>query len=397
VYYVDWLRVLAILAIFLFHSSRFFNRADDWHVRNATSALAPTILVSTLVLWIMPLFTALAGMGAYYALGFRGAWGFLRERVMRLVVPLAIGIFVLAPPIVYLERLSHRAFFGSFWQFIPRYFDGMYMDVGEGGNFAWQGLHLWFLLVLFLISLIALPLIVRSRGNGRSLASRVAPLFSKPWSILLLALPIAAIMVASDELGPLGEEITGWPLLSYLFFFLGGYVVASHTRIEEMITRYRWVLMAMAIAITVCGFALWGVYFNDGIADGSLQESGLMLLLSVNAWCWILGLLGLARRFLNRPHRVLVYSGEAVLPFYILHQPIILAIGYFVVQWDMSITAKYAIIAPTSFIAIMGVYELLVRRLGVMRFLFGMKAGRKHVPQPLTAAKAPSLAGNTPD
>ena len=86
-----------------------------------------------------------------------------------------------------------------------------------------------------------------------------------------------------------------------------------------------------------------------------------------------MALLGIGSRFLNYSNKFLGYANEAVLPFYILHQPVILSIGYFVVQWTLPIIAKYFIIASTSFIAIMVLYELLVRRINVLRFLFGMR------------------------
>ena len=91
------------------------------------------------------------------------------------------------------------------------------------------------------------------------------------------------------------------------------------------------------------------------------------------AWSWVLTLLGMGSRLLNSNNRILGYANEAVLPFYILHQPIILVIGFFVVQWNLGIAVKYLIIAPTSFIAILAVYDVLVRRVNVMRFLFGVR------------------------
>jgi peptidoglycan/LPS O-acetylase OafA/YrhL len=62
-----------------------------------------------------------------------------------------------------------------------------------------------------------------------------------------------------------------------------------------------------------------------------------------------------------------------VLPFYILHQPVILSAGYFVVQWNLPAATKYFIIVFISFAVIMAIYELMVRRINVLRFLFGMK------------------------
>ena len=82
----------------------------------------------------------------------------------------------------------------------------------------------------------------------------------------------------------------------------------------------------------------------------------------------------------------LKYANEAVLPFYILHQPVLLTIGYYVVRMAMPDWARYAVIASTSFAAIMLIYELLVRRFNVLRFLFGLRLLPKTAP---AEARAP--------
>jgi hypothetical protein len=75
----------------------------------------------------------------------------------------------------------------------------------------------------------------------------------------------------------------------------------------------------------------------------------------------------------DRPGRMLAYCSEAVLPFYILHQTVILCVGWYVIPWDIGMLPKYLIIAAASFALIMCLYEVLVRRFGVARFLFGMR------------------------
>jgi len=82
-------------------------------------------------------------------------------------------------------------------------------------------------------------------------------------------------------------------------------------------------------------------------------------------------------RFLNVNNKVLAYCNEAVLPFYILHQTMILVIGFFVVQWRLGIMLKYLIISTSSLVLILAIYELLVKRFKVIRFLFGMKVGKR--------------------
>jgi peptidoglycan/LPS O-acetylase OafA/YrhL len=79
-----------------------------------------------------------------------------------------------------------------------------------------------------------------------------------------------------------------------------------------------------------------------------------------------------------------------VLPFYILHQTVLLTVGYFVVRWPIPDLLKWAIILVVSFAIIMALYEFLVRRINVLRFLFGMKLLRK---APVVQPQQPEPAG----
>ena len=123
-------------------------------------------------------------------------------------------------------------------------------------------------------------------------------------------------------------------------------------------------------------------FFIDEIADpvayfGTTGFALAHFVQALNTWCWLLAILGLGSRFLNSNNRFLSYANEAVLPFYILHQTIIITIGFYVVQWNVGIGLKYLTTSTTSFVAIMAIYELLVRRVNVLRFLFGMRLRRK--------------------
>jgi hypothetical protein len=107
----------------------------------------------------------------------------------------------------------------------------------------------------------------------------------------------------------------------------------------------------------------------------------LLLLLCEFCWAFLLAFCGFASRHLRFSNGFLKYANEAVLPFYILHQTIILTVGYYVLRLDTSLWIEYVIIATISFIVIMALYELLIRRINVLRFLFGLKM----VPRPLLA------------
>jgi hypothetical protein len=91
------------------------------------------------------------------------------------------------------------------------------------------------------------------------------------------------------------------------------------------------------------------------------------------AWFWIVAVTGFAVAFLGRGNRFLAYANEAVLPFYILHQTVIVFIGFNIAGWRAAIAVKYVLLAALSFAAIMLLYEFLIKRISIMRFLFGMR------------------------
>jgi glucan biosynthesis protein C len=96
-------------------------------------------------------------------------------------------------------------------------------------------------------------------------------------------------------------------------------------------------------------------------------------------WCWLIAILGFGRRWLSRGGRLLSYLSEASYPLYILHVPINTIVGYFVIQWPVGIAVKYLVINFVTILMTYAVYEVLVRRTSVTRFLFGMtpKSRRK--------------------
>ena len=100
-YYVDWLRVLAMFGIFFFHNARFYDVFSDWHVENDSTNLGASALVAFMDAWIMPLFFIVAGAATYYALKSRRAGQYIQERALRLLVPLIFVMFVIVVPQAY--------------------------------------------------------------------------------------------------------------------------------------------------------------------------------------------------------------------------------------------------------------------------------------------------------
>jgi peptidoglycan/LPS O-acetylase OafA/YrhL len=363
-YDIDALRVIGMALIFLFHNARFFND-EGWHVKNLELNYGASVFVAVLNHFIMPLFFVLSAYAIYHALRKRSRVQFLRERAVRLLVPLGVGAFSHIILQVYIENITHGRFVGTFWQFLPHYFDGWY---GFGGNFAWMGLHLWYLLMLFVFSALTLPLFQRLR-RAEALTTRLADLASTRFGPYLFIIPVFAmemlVSLSPDTIGR--RDFGGWSPLTYLVFFVIGFLLATDDRHRRAIESVRYASLALTGLTVAAAYVLL-----EELAVG-WTDPLYLLVRSANAWCWLLTLMGFASRHLNANNRALRYANEAVLPIYVLHQTVIVAIGYFIKDWSWAVPQKYLYLALTSFVVIMVLYEGVVKRVGFLRFLFGMK------------------------
>jgi len=368
VYYLDWLRVLGILTVFVYHTSRLFN-VEDWAVKNpiwypwveAWNRFATT--------WMLPLIFVISGASLFYAVGKGGAGKFVKDKALRLLVPVVVCDFTHASLQAYLYRLTHGEFSGSFFQYLPQYF----FD-----DFEWKGAHLWYLLALFLFSLILYPLMRWLKGQGQSALSKLGDLLALPGAVYALALPAILLSLVCDPGRPLTEFYGGWPLFIYLWLTLAGFLVASDDRLQATAQRLRW--PSLLVALVLVGLVIFLVGLGELPAFGSLRLGLAFGLRGLSSWCFVVAILGFGRKHLNLSTPSLTYANEAVLPFYILHQTVILSVGYFVVQWAIPDLQKWVIVVPVSFAIIMVLYEFLVRRFNVMRVLFGMKPLKRAAP-----------------
>lgn len=373
---LDWLRGFAVFAVFaLHHATRFFD-TDDWFIKNAVTYPFMQVWLEFCTSWGMPLILIISGASAFMALDRYRPGKYLGGLFLRLFVPLIVGMFTHVALHIYLEHLHKGTFSGSFFAFYPHYFEGMY---GFGGNFAWMGSHLWYLELLFILSLLFLPLFVwfkRTPLGGRVL-QRMGDVLVNPASVLLLALPAIALILNLDEAGAGNTSLGGWSLFIYPLFYIGGFVILSNERLQQHIVQMRWMRLGMAMIFTA---AYLFVEFQTILPSLFPVADPLGKVLDCFVvWSWLLAVLGFGMKRLNFTNPFLKYANEAALPFYIIHQTVNVALGFFVVQRAIPDLLKYAVILVGSFAAIMGLYEFGVRRFNVMRFLFGMKLLAKPV------------------
>jgi surface polysaccharide O-acyltransferase-like enzyme len=361
--------------VFLYHAVHPFDTAD-WHIKNAETSMGLTIFLGFFYPWGMPFFFLIAGTGTWFALRRRTAGQYARERFNRLLIPYVAGCILLWPIMLYIQWLhivQRGVWQGSFLDFVlvhhagftPRWF-------GE------VGFHLWFLGFLFCFSLLGLPIFLWLKGeSGQAFLSRLVGGCARRGGILVFIVPLLVVRLALQPLFPLEHD---WADFFYLMtFFVLGYVLFAREEFQQAIRRDWPILLVMSI-VTTFAWALLALSiegFSPYTAPHTVKEIVLWILITTNGWCWTTFMLYIGMRYLNVSNRWLEYGQEAVLPFFILHQPVIMAIAFFVVQWNAGIPVKLATVVLGSFVVTLAIYELIIRRIGPLRTLFGMKARPK--------------------
>jgi glucans biosynthesis protein C len=107
-----------------------------------------------------------------------------------------------------------------------------------------------------------------------------------------------------------------------------------------------------------------GILAHDSVADSVGAN--------VFTWTWLLAFLGLGRQYLSFSNPLLNWAREASYPVYILHQTVIIVVAYFVIQQPWSPWTKYGLVLLATIVICVLLYEM-IRRVEVVRFLFGMK------------------------
>jgi peptidoglycan/LPS O-acetylase OafA/YrhL len=367
--YLDWLRVLALLGVFVFHTFRPFD-TGDWHVKNAEQSEPLSVVLVIFSLWGLPFFFLVAGAATHLALQWRTGSLYLRERVMRLLVPLAVGWALLGPVQLYLEDHSHGWWNDSLAGDAARFFGD---PLAAPPLFLARLYHLWFVVFLLEFCVVGLPLFLwLHRPHGRSFTTWLGGLGERRGGILLLALPVAVVTVLGGS--DMVEEEHGWGQWAYMFvFFLLGHLVMTDSRLTRAVQRDLWPGVALG-AGGVAGLVALDLPGWIETWDGSLSPRAVTMasLIALQAWGWVVAAwsLGMRARRLQRPLPRPV--ADAAMPFFVVHQPVILAVAFVVVAWDAGIPVKWLLIAVPSLLLCVALAWGL-SRVPVVRRLLGVK------------------------
>ena len=365
-YDIDWLRNMGILLLFPFHTARIFDIWEPFYVKNDVASWGLSWFIALTSYWFMPLLFWLAGSASWYALQHRSDKQYLKERFFRLFVPFLAGTLLVVPPQGYFALKMHGVEPGNYLDFLLGYFPDFSDLSGYSGSFT--PAHLWFILYLFVFSLIALPMFRWFvQHQDRVPVRNATRLLSRPPLFVALFIPLTALLALP---APGGQN----PFY-YFFIYVTGFLVCMNPSFSDMLAKSR-LHALLALLITVPVYLWMQVHFHEA-ADFSAIDILLTSLRTLNVWLTLIVIMGYGSKLLNFRHPWLDYANEAAFPIYVIHQTVILAIGYYVVQFEWNLYVKYLVILIVSFAVSCLLYEGVIRRIAVLRWLFGIKRSRR--------------------
>lgn len=327
-YYIDNLRWLAILLLFPFHTMQIWNGGEyaGFYIWSHTNMIMHTI--STAIYpWYMTLLFVIAGMSSSYALQKRTAAQFISERVKKLLIPSVFGILVLVPPMTFIAEKFFNGYTGSYIDQYCLFFTKETDLTGYNGGFT--PAHLWFLIYLFVISLVALLVI------------RLQEKYFQKFRITNIPYIILILLFIPEWLMLYVFNISGKSIGQFLILFLVGYYIISKEAVLKTIKKYRFISLFLW-GISGCIYTYLYCFANLRNEWGT----GLFILFG---WLGILALLGIGQTILNFHNKINEYFTRASFPIYIIHQTVLVVIGYYVLKITTSIFVQFSLIVLLSF------------------------------------------------
>ena len=371
---LDWLRILAFGLLIFYHIGMFFN-TEGWHAKSThmNDAMEPLMWLSSP--WRLPLLFFISGVAIRFLSDKLGAARFAGDRFWRLFPVILFGMYVIVAPQTWVQLQQSGDIgpdFGTFYR---------------GYAFEWGGPwsihtptwnHLWYVVYLFVYCLLLAPLVPALRALADSKALRaVGELFERPvlGPVLMIVLPILPFVLIRFTLVEQFETthnlVWDWANHANSFLILiYGYFFARNQALWRAVDR----ALPWVGTLTVVSFAFLYVCYSDWSAVEAHPAIAWTARIDriVFAWSIILTLLGLARRYCNHDNAARRYLTEAVFPYYILHQTIIVVWGFFIGSMGFGVWTEFWVLVAVTVVGCGLGYEL-VKRVPLLRPVMGLK------------------------
>ena len=369
---LDWLRIGAFLLLIFYHIGMFF-APDAWLVHSPVAVGAAAWPMLALEPWRLALLFVVSGYASHALLARCGGVAlFLRKRSQRLLLPLGFGLVLLAPPQTWIGLVENHHYQGGLLHFWARDWlsfgsiDGVTVPSSEH---LWFVAYLWTYTMVLGIALAVAPTAWRDRARVAERAFASPHLLLLPLAILLV-LRILLLFTLPEDHGLLHDWVND---LTYLPAFLFGFALAGTPALWPAILRLRVpaLLMAGAAYLLIAAIQLRYPGPRPHLVQALDRDASLIM-----AWSMILLMLGVAQQWLNRDHKLRATLSEAIFPFYLVHQTVIVIVGWNLAGTALSPASMFAILVAATFGGC-ALFYLAGSRIGWLRPFIGLSPARK--------------------
>ena len=380
-YDIDWLRTLAFFLLILYHVGMYYVADWDWHVKSLQQSVWLQNLMILTNQWRMSLLFFISGLALSLVLQRQqfSRWRLLSLRSNRLLIPLIFSMYFIVPPQLFYELQQQHGLTLGYWSFLQEYWnvdtDLAPFKQSSIGLLTWN--HLWFLPYLWVYSALVLMLFPLYGWLGRKLQTVNINFY---WFVASIVTVLAIIWVSLRAHFPVTHGLLDdwYNHAKYFWVFSVGVLLPFLASVWQQVIERRRVLLVIALL----GYS-WLMLDRYGYLDVGEQLDGLLLiklvrglLLSTNHWAWILALLGYAGRYLQFSNGFLKYANQAILPWYIFHQSLIVVFAMQLLPFQLSAYLEVPLLIGLTVLGCWLGYEL-VRRFGLLRWLFGLALNRQ--------------------
>jgi len=355
-YDIDWLRVIAIGLLLIYHISIVFQPWAIFIGFIKSNELLEGLWkpMTMLNVWRIPILFYVSGMGLYFAMRKRNWKQLLIERSKRILLPFLFGIVAISP----LHMFIFQKHYNMSFNYYPH-----------------QG-HLWFLGNIFVYVLLLSPLFfyLKKHEDGK-IKRTLSSLMSHPSGPLLISLFfVVEVLLVKPQIFALYAQTLHGFFNGFLAFFFGFLFVYSGQAFWQTVSKWKWLYIGIAAV-------LYTIRFTE------FESISTMYVTAIESNCWIFGVFGLGYQYLNKPSEMLSYLSKAAYPIYIIHMFVLFAGALIILPLEMHPMVKFITITVFTFVVCYLIYELILRRIRVLRPLFGLKWKLKNIEKQINILK----------
>ena len=364
-HFIDNLRWVTVVMVLVYHVFYNFNAQGVFggiggFAENQWQDVVCTILYP----WFMTLMFLLAGASSRYALRYRTAKEFRRERTRKLLVPCTLGLLVFGWVLGWVNITA-----GGGWAHMPadmplvaKYLIAVVSGTGP----------LWFIQDLFVFSLVLLA--VRKVLDADRVEEWLARLSGKGTHLVLFAFFLLLSLLAQtqiDNVGTFSGLLNLYRPLYYFGVFLAGYYVFSSEKIHDFLARQCVPYGLLAIA--------WGIFFCVRYYGEDYTSASALQGFTCVIYCWsaTLALIGLFKRRFDTISKFSTYMTRSSYGLYIVHMTVCTSSCLWLKSTTLPVWSIYVLALVATFVGSVVLWEVL-RRIPLIRWcMFGIKEKRK--------------------